>query len=216
MDPATGEKILINDPDDERSIKAFQRSTATHHNHPYIAEIRPQPGSRGIPASDKIEILLIDDGANVDQGSLQLFLNDLDITNEATITHTDGRTQISFQPNPARENLQNAVRLVYDDTAGRSFERIWDFEISAGAGVTRVTGQWDFNGDLSAAGGRDMEFLTDDVMARTEFGTTESLGIPNINGEVAEVMLYPMPTGQSPGSATSCIMVWSPMAAAPE
>lgn len=195
VDAATGDKILINDPDDERAIKAFESSTATHHNHPYIAEIRPQPGSRGIPASDKLEILIDDDEALLDQSSVEIFLNGLDITNESTIDHVDGRTSISFQPNPGRTELGNDVRLLYQDTAGREFERTWSFEISGGVGVTRVTGHWDFNGDLSATTGRDMEYLSAGLEERTEFGTTTELDIPGINGEPAEVMVVPAAEG---------------------
>ncbi len=190
-------EILINDPDDERAIKAFQRSTAPIHNHPYIAEIRPQPASKGIPAADKIEILLIDEGANVVANSVELFLNGLDITGESNLTNADGRTSLSYQPNPARTELGNSVRLVYQDTAGRDYEREWDFEITGGVGVTKVTGQWDFDeGDLRATVGRDLEYLSDGLDARTEYGTTESLNLPNINGEVANVMAVPDAEGK--------------------
>ncbi|MEM7385673.1 MAG: LamG-like jellyroll fold domain-containing protein, partial [Verrucomicrobiota bacterium] len=191
------DKILINDPDDDRAVKAFQNSTATNHNHPYIAEIRPQPGSKGIPANDTIEILLIDDGAAVDQNSIQLFRNELEITGDADISRSNGRTSISYQPNPSRAELNNDLRLVYNDTAGRSFEKVWGFEITEGEGVTKITGQWDFdNGDLAATVGRDLEYLSDTVREGTEFGTTASLGIPSIDGEVANVMVVPEPEGR--------------------
>jgi hypothetical protein len=193
VDSASQDKILINDLDDARAIKAFQRSTATNHNHPYVAEIRPQPGSKGIPAADKLEILLIDSDALVDGNSVALFHNGLDITGDANLTTSNGRTSLSYQPNPARVDLANAVKLSFDDTAGRSFEQEWDFEISAGAGVTKVTGQWDFDADLSATSGSDMEFLTAAVEAKSSFGTTASFGIANIDGEVANVMSVPAP-----------------------
>ncbi len=50
---------------------------------------------------------------------------------------------------------------------------------------------WNFDGgDLSAAAGSDMEYIDDtgDVVA---FGTTEALGLPAINGEVANVIQIP-------------------------
>lgn len=196
VDSATGDKILINDPEDARAIKAFQSSTAIIHNHPYIAEIRPQPGSRGIPAGDKVEILLIDSEALIVANSVQIFVNGRDVTGDSTISNADGRTSIAYQPNPAREDLSNSVRVLYDDTAGRSFDRSWDFEISPGVGVTTVTGQWDFdNGDLVASTGRDLEFLRDSLVDTTEFGTTTELGVPDINGEPANVMYVPKPDG---------------------
>ena len=205
VDSATGDKILINDPDDARAIKAFRKSTATNHNHPYIAEIRPQPGTKGISAAEKLEVLLIDDAAVVNQESIELTLNGLDITNEATISNADGRTGITYQPNPSRTNLDNAIKLVYGDTAGRRFEQEWNFEISAGVGVTTVTGQWDFDeGGLGATEGQDLEFLTTEIEGITEFGSTTALGIPDINGEPANVMYVPKPDGN--GASVGYVM----------
>ncbi|MGV3771310.1 MAG: hypothetical protein ACO1QB_00310, partial [Verrucomicrobiales bacterium] len=54
-----------------------------------------------------------------------------------------------------------------------------------------ITGQWDFNQDLSATIGQPITFLDGDVEAATRFGTTASFGIPNINGEEARVMEFP-------------------------
>jgi len=54
-----------------------------------------------------------------------------------------------------------------------------------------ITGQWDFESDLSATVGNDMEYF-DDVDGPTEqetkFGTTDAFGIPGIDGAVASVM----------------------------
>ncbi|HUF61911.1 MAG TPA: LamG-like jellyroll fold domain-containing protein [Verrucomicrobiales bacterium] len=192
VDEASGDRILINDPADPRAVQAFQGSTAVNHNHPYIAEVRPQPGSSGIPAGDKIEILLIDDAALVAQNSIELFLNGVEITDDSDISYTGGRTSISYQPNPARTDLGNAVRLVYSDTAGRNFEREWEFEISGGVGVTIVTGQWDFNdGDLSATEGRDLEYLSDLARDETQFGSTTDFGIADFEDGPGNVMFVP-------------------------
>ena len=61
-----------------------------------------------------------------------------------------------------------------------------------GAGVS---GQWDFNeGDLRATVGRPLEFFdgTNGVCAtKTRFGSTTQLGIPDIKGEPARVMVVP-------------------------
>lgn len=57
-----------------------------------------------------------------------------------------------------------------------------------------VTGQWDFDGDLSATIGKPMEFYDGPGGATeqgTEFGTTASFGIPDIDGEPASVMKMP-------------------------
>ena len=50
---------------------------------------------------------------------------------------------------------------------------------------------WNFDsGDLSATAGSDMEYM-DDTGDLVEFGTTEALGLPAINGEVANVIKIP-------------------------
>ncbi|SVB43834.1 uncharacterized protein METZ01_LOCUS196688, partial [marine metagenome] len=47
---------------------------------------------------------------------------------------------------------------------------------------------WNFDsGDLSATAGSDMEYI-EDTGGLVEFGTTEALGLPAINGEVANVV----------------------------
>ena len=52
-------------------------------------------------------------------------------------------------------------------------------------------GLWNFDeADLSASAGEDMEYL-DDTGDIAEFGTTESLAIPGINGEIANVLKLP-------------------------
>lgn len=59
----------------------------------------------------------------------------------------------------------------------------------------QVTGQWDFNnGDLSPTVGVAGAYWVRpprDVAVETQFGTTASLGIPDIGGEVAWVMGFP-------------------------
>jgi hypothetical protein len=54
-----------------------------------------------------------------------------------------------------------------------------------------VTGQWDFNNsNLVATIGQDLEYFNATVQADTTFGTTTSLGIPDIGGSPATVMCY--------------------------
>ncbi len=63
-------------------------------------------------------------------------------------------------------------------------------------GATEVRAQdyvglWNFDeGNLSSSSGEDMEYL-DDTGDIAEFGTTESFGVPAINGEIANVLKLP-------------------------
>ena len=53
-----------------------------------------------------------------------------------------------------------------------------------------VTGQWDFNrSDLTATVGQPLQYFDATVQADTSFGTTTSLGISDIAGQPANVML---------------------------
>ena len=57
-----------------------------------------------------------------------------------------------------------------------------------------ITGQWDFeNGDLAATIGSPMQYRGT-TASQTQFGTTTSFGIANINGEVGRVMRFPATT----------------------
>lgn len=61
-----------------------------------------------------------------------------------------------------------------------------------------IAGQWDFdNGDLSATVGAPMTYFdgaSGATSQQTEFGTTTTFGIPNIGGEVVNVMRFPKNT----------------------
>ncbi|PYK99326.1 MAG: hypothetical protein DME19_09025, partial [Verrucomicrobia bacterium] len=65
------------------------------------------------------------------------------------------------------------------------------------------TGQWDFdNGNLNATVGQPLTYIDGPGGATaqgTQFGTTTSLGIPNIGGAAAQVMKFPANTNLSMG-----------------
>lgn len=73
-----------------------------------------------------------------------------------------------------------------------------EMTLSVYASTATLTGQWDFNaGDLKATVGNDLEYGSVDVEGGTLFGTTTSLGVPDIAGHEAMIMavadLNPMP-----------------------
>ncbi len=69
------------------------------------------------------------------------------------------------------------------------------FGTSARAGVT---GQWEFNGDLSASTGVALQ-AQGTAISQSVFGTTTSLGLPNIGGQVAQVMRFPAMASSADG-----------------
>jgi len=61
-----------------------------------------------------------------------------------------------------------------------------------------VTGQWDFNGNLVATYGTDLQYFDATVQGDTSFSTTTALGLPDIGGQPATVMHFNPSTGASP------------------
>ncbi|MHB8522355.1 MAG: hypothetical protein ACYDH9_16565 [Limisphaerales bacterium] len=196
VDPVTGDKILINDATDARSVKAFRVSTVPRPA--YVAEMSPQPGTAGNPASAPIVIVLSDDGTQVNPNSIQLSVNGIPVT--PALAKIANQTTVTYQPDPGRTLVTNTVHLVYRDTASpapNSFTNDWQFaiQVSASGNLAVVTGQWDFErGDLSATIGKPLQYFdgpTGQTATKTKFGTTTSFGIPDINGQPAHVMEVP-------------------------
>src|SRR5256885_3093433 len=83
--------------------------------------------------------------------------------------------------------------------------------IGAGTMLGAGLGQWDFNsGNLSQTAGAtygDLQYTDPTIQSLTQFGSTTSFGISNINGTVAQVMSFPAATNgagyfmTSPGTA---------------
>lgn len=169
------EKILINSSA-SGAIKAYQTSSASNHNRAYVAEVNPSPGAQGVSATEPIEVWLFDDRTSVNADSVQLFLNDVDVTAQAQVSASNGRTQIMFQPNATRASEINALRLVYSDGGANPLTREWEFTRKVETGIDTVAaGLWNFRGDLNADLGRDLEYFGGDgspAADNTIFSTT--------------------------------------------
>jgi len=67
-----------------------------------------------------------------------------------------------------------------------------EITLSVFVAPVQLTGQWDFNdASLKATLGNDLEYYREDVQTSTQFGSTASLGIPNIGDKEAQVMVVP-------------------------
>ena len=66
-----------------------------------------------------------------------------------------------------------------------------------------ITGQWDFNSGYEASIGQDFFPMDGITEGDTEFGSTTSFGIPDINGEPAQVMKFPKTPEEFGGYAFS-------------
>lgn len=195
-----GDLDLINS--DASSIKSYQTSTSPIHNHAYIAEVAPTPGTAGIDAALPVEVLLLDDQTTIDPTTVVLTYNGADITSQATVDKDGGRLTVTYQPPVGRQSENNNLTLSYTDSAGTEFSRDWSYQITVGDQPPKAVGQWDFDGGLQATVGKDLEYRDGDdgiTAEGTEFGTTSSFGIPDIGGEVAQVMSVPEDPGNDIG-----------------
>ena len=183
IDEATGDRVLVNDINDSRSLKAYTDSSVAEANGPYVAEVSPAPGSAGNSASASITALIVDGAATVQTSGVKLYLNNVAVTPQS-LSKTGGKISVKYDPNATRPDVLNTVRLEYADSLGTKRTNSWTFEIlAAGGSSTKVTGQWDFDaGDLSATVGKPLTYFTATAQQKTQFGTTTALGVADING----------------------------------
>jgi hypothetical protein len=189
---------FVNDSNDPSSIAAYTDTTSVPANAPYCAEVSPTPGSAGNPPTAPVTALLIDRAKTVTLGTVALSLNGVPAT--ITKAQSGGRTTVSYSPPALRTDPNNAIKLTYADNGSVSHTNSWAFTISVtGGNAATVAGQWDFNyGDLRATIGNPLQYYdstfdgpTGSASDKTQFGTTTSFGIPNINGQIARVMRVP-------------------------
>jgi hypothetical protein len=197
-DTNTANRVLINDPGTLTSPRAYRNSTNAAFNSPYVGDISPVPDSAGNSSAAPIVVVLFDGATAVNTNSIQLSLNGSSVP--ATVTKTGNKTTITHNPNPGRTDINNLMRLVFSDSSGAAFTNTWSFSIiTAGGSATTITGQWDFDfGDLRATIGTPLQYFdptydgpTGSAANKTQFGTTTSFGIPDVNGQIANVMQVP-------------------------
>ncbi|MEO6034509.1 MAG: hypothetical protein ABIQ35_04565, partial [Verrucomicrobiota bacterium] len=207
VDTNTTARYLINDTTQSTTPLAYRSSTNAVFNSPYIADIVPSPGSAGNGSAAQIVVTLFDGTATVNTGNVQLSVNGVTVIPQ-TLSKIGNKTTIKYAPNGNWASANNAVRLVYADSNAAFYTNSWAFAVNvAGGSSTQVAGQWDFDfGNLGATVGNPLQYInpaydnggTGSNPNQTTFGTTTSFGIPDINGQVANVMQVPGDTG--PGS----------------
>ena len=188
VDRGTGEKILVNDLDDERAVKAYYNVSLL--GTPHVVNVKPIPGSSGNNPGDPIEIILGDQSGKTDLSSIVMRINGKNV--EPEIGKENGMITI-IQP----LNLNFASQAEYDvflslkakgETTAQEY--VFSFNVDAKNQI-KVTGNWDFSTGLNASVGNNLEYLDgpDGATAgATEFGTTDSFELPGIQGESAAVM----------------------------
>jgi hypothetical protein len=194
VDPDTGDRILVNSTD-PRALFAYQFCTVAQANTPYVAEASPVPGASGIAPDEPVQVLLLDGENPVNTSSIRLYLNGTRVTPQ-TVSKQDNRTWVIYRPNASRTEVNNAIRLEFADTAGVSTTNAWAFTITVTGGPrSLVAGQWDFDqANLAATVGSPLEYLdgpNGQTATKSQFGNTRQLGIPDLNGQPANVLKVP-------------------------
>jgi hypothetical protein len=189
-----GERVLVNDGNDSRAIKAYRTSSVASAGAPYVGEVAPLPGSAGNKASESIAGVVVDGTSALADASVQLTIDGGAVN--ATKNRQGNKVSFTYAPDAQRADATTDVKLDFADAAGKTYSRSWTFTINTSGGSSApVTGQWDFeNGTLAATTGTALEFFggaAGVTAQKTEFGATTSFGIADINGGPAKVMRVP-------------------------
>ena len=119
VDRATGEKILINDPNNANSISAYRVYTGTPQ--PYVDRLTPLPNAIGVAADTGIEVELL----NLGGGAVGMWLNGTEVTPDSSVAGQ--RTTLGYQPAALLPSGSvNTVALAY---AGMT--NSWQFTVAA-------------------------------------------------------------------------------------
>jgi hypothetical protein len=186
------ERILVNDTSNPAAIRSYAQTTVANAKGPYVAEVKPVPGSAGNNAAAPIEAVIRDgETVTVPAAGVQMKLNGTTVA--ATVTRTAPLVKVAFNPNPNRTTPDNLVQLNYTDSSSAAWQSSWNFGINvSGGSATTVTGQWDFDGgNLAATIGQALQYFDPLTQAGTKFGTTAALGVAPIAGQDAKVMEVP-------------------------
>ncbi|HVR36345.1 MAG TPA: LamG-like jellyroll fold domain-containing protein, partial [Methylomirabilota bacterium] len=118
---------------------------------PGVLAVSPADGESNVPADATIEVQLQDGFNPLDLAAIALFVNNTDVTAQATISATAGGATVSYTAGSLPE-LDNTARVEFNDDANSgpySFE--WSFSVRPDLGTgNRLVGFWDFN-DASVA-----------------------------------------------------------------
>lgn len=114
------------------------------------------------------------------------------------IVKSESLTSVTYVANSLVATFADNAQLAYTDNAApapKSFTKDRSLPVvAARTNVPAVTGQWDFNGNLKATVGKDLEYFDGpdgETAATVHFNTCSNFGIPLINGVNANVMYLP-------------------------
>ncbi|MCD8534777.1 MAG: hypothetical protein LR011_08310 [Verrucomicrobia bacterium] len=188
VDTTTGEKVLVNDPDNSSSVKAYYRLSDI--SQPFVISVTPIPGTSGNDPGKPLEVLINDPNSLVDTTKIALLV---DGQSSPLQTSRDGEILRISRPlglSLASEAEVSVELELFNSQSASLLARAFSFKVNAGQQI-QVTGYWDFSNQLQAVIGSDLTYLDGAGGATegaTEFGTTTSFGIADLPDGPANVM----------------------------
>lgn len=125
VDAASGDKILINDRDDPRAIKAWRRSTAP--SRPYISSVSPLPNSADVALDSSIEFVFVNGALTLDTSSVEVRLNGEVVPVSTTTVGADGVRVVADPPGNLNQTTDYEVVLSYQDSGDTSVTHEFTF-----------------------------------------------------------------------------------------
>ncbi|HAH97958.1 MAG TPA: hypothetical protein DCO70_01385 [Verrucomicrobiales bacterium] len=187
VDLETGERVLINDTENNDSIRAF--SSVGQVRRPYVAMASPPPNTSGNSKDTPISIVLSDDETKVDASSIKMYVNRRRA--KPSITRAGRHTFVEHLPeHKSLSELDYDVKLTFKDSTETTLTREWSFSVDA-RDKMEITGYWNFSSKLKAVIGSDLVYLDGEsgaTASATEFGITTDFGVNDISGKPASVM----------------------------
>lgn len=183
-----GEKLLINDPDDNAAIRAFYATSDI--SQPFVISASPIPGTSGNDPAQQMQLIINDPKNRVDTSRIELLVDGK--SSELEITRNNGLLYINrpLGLSLASEAEVDASLKLFNSQSNLLLQRDYSFKVNAGKQI-QVTGYWDFENKLQAVIGTDLSYLDGAGGATegaTEFGTTSSLGVDDLPDGPAPVM----------------------------
>lgn len=124
-DLLTDAKTLINDRTTNTAIRAWRKLTVPER--PYLVSLKPAPDEGNVDNTTNIVAIIQDGGATVESGSVQMTLNDQNVTPQ--VTQSNGRTTVSYK---GAQNLASdttySVGLSYSDSSSRQRSVTYQFK----------------------------------------------------------------------------------------
>jgi hypothetical protein len=129
-------------------------------NPPYLENEAPAPGAAGVPFDTDLAFDISDDGSGVDQSTIVVEVNGVDVTADCTIAAKgDAHVGVSYDPTvDFGYNQTVTVHVVASDDSGNPMDATYQFDTVTDTQAPQVTQK-----DFSATEGWVSFHLTDDI-----------------------------------------------------